>query len=80
MDMIARVNYHNIRSSLPEVFCRKGVVKKESPTLSRKRLLHRYFLYKVCEIIKSTNSYRAPMVAVSPFSLFRSSYGISFAL
>ena len=45
------------RSSRPEVFCKKGVSKKEA--------LAQVFSCEFCEISKNTFSYRTPLVAAS---------------
>ena len=58
------------KSSRPEVFCRKGVLRPEAWNFIQKESLAQVFSSDFCEIFKKTVFYRTTMVAASVSALF----------
>ena len=61
--------YNQYRSSPPEVFCKKGILRNfakhlQAATLLKKRLWHRYFPVNFAKFLR-TLFYRPPLVAAS---------------
>ena len=70
--MLIHYYLKNKRSSRPEVFCKKGVLKnfteftgKHLCQSLKKSLWDRCFFCEFCEIFKNTYFYRTPLVAAS---------------